>query len=377
MAAWLSAPRWTKAEQVSMIQAATERDEHRNYVPYFAFIAAGAAIGLIVTFVLFQLSKPFNATTSPHDLARLQSERPDTVIQPFDIRYNADFKIRRLEIDKPAIVWFGTSRAGSVRSYMFRRCTFYNMAFTGWTTEQLEDAFERATRVERPSVAIISLDFFLFSDRWERQLRTSRQMIFDDPLRYFRSSLGFFLRSAIMNWPVFRAYENSPTHLVGPQTILSHEGFGHDGSWVYTTDHIEKAASLKSADFLLSTTAGEVAMSEWQKQPIAALAAIAKARGIKIVAVQLPYIRVGVDALDSRPPNDQFFGIWHDFQSEATKAWFGELGMDYLDLSHSSIDNDPSNFIDAYHLSEKGTSQAVEELMRRISLPGCGGVARN
>jgi hypothetical protein len=357
-----------------MIQAATERKEHENYVPYFAFIAAGAAIGLILTFLLFQLSKPFNATTSPHDLARLQSERPDTVIQPFDIRYNADFKIRRFEIDKSAVVWFGTSRAGSVRSTMFERCTFYNMAFTGWTTEQLADAFERATRVERPAVAIISLDFFLFSDRWERQLRTSRQMIFDEPLRYFRSSLGFFLRSAMTNWPVFKAYENSPSPLVGTQAILSHEGFRHDGSWVYTANHIESAVPLKSADFLLNTTAGEARMSERQKQPIASLAAIAKARGIKVVAVQLPYIRVGVDALDSRSPDDPFFGIWHDFQSEATKAWLGELGIDFFDLSHSPIDDDPSNFIDAYHLSEKGTSRAVDELMRAQFISSAAGV---
>jgi hypothetical protein len=360
-----------------MTQAAAERDEHRSYVPYFGFIAAGAAIGMILTFLLFQVSKPFNATTSPHDLARLQSERPDSVIQPFDIRYNAEFKIRRLEIDKPAVVWFGTSRAGSVRSHMFERCTFYNMAFTGWTTEQTAEAFERATRIERPAVAIISLDFFLFSDRWERQLRLSRQMIFDEPLRYFRSSLGFFLRSAIMNWPVFKAYESSPSPFVGTQTILSHEGFRHDGSWVYTANHIESAVPLKTADFLLSTTAGEARMSERQKQPIAALAAIAKARGIKVVAVQLPYIRAGVDALDSRPSDDSFFGIWHDFQSEATKAWLGELGIDYFDLSHSPIDDDPSNFIDAYHLSEKGTSQAVDELIRGTSLPGCDGIARN
>jgi hypothetical protein len=32
---------------------------------------------------------------------------------------------------------------------------------------------------------------------------------------------------------------------------------------------------------------------------------------------------VGVDTLDSRLLNSQFFGFWHDFQSEATNAWFG------------------------------------------------------
>jgi hypothetical protein len=62
--------------------------------------------------------------------------------------------------------------------------------------------------------------------------------------------------------------------------------------------------------------------------------------------------------LDSRLLNSQFFGFWHDFRSEATNAWFGELGIDYFDPSHSPIGNDPSNFIDTYHLPEKGTSQA-------------------
>lgn len=69
---------------------------------------------------------------------------------------------------------------------------------------------------------------------------------------------------------------------------------------------------------------------------------------------------VGVDALDSRLLNSQFFGFWHDFQSEATNAWFGEFGIDYFDPSHSPIGNGPSNFIDTYHLPEKGTSQALD-----------------
>jgi len=106
-------------------------------------------------------------------------------------------------------------------------------------------------------------------------------------------------------------------------------------------------------------------MSQRQKAPIEQLANTAKEPGIKLVAVQLPYIRAGVEFLDRSSVNDPFYGIWHDFEGRATRLWLTSLGIDFIDFAHSPIDNDVENFIDAYQSSELGMQRVVCELMQR------------
>lgn len=332
----------------------------RNYI---ACIASGAVISLICAFALYRAALPFGAASLPEQLADIQKAKPGSIVMPFDIRYNLAFKIRRLEADRPDIVWFGTSRVGSAMAQMFAPHSFYNMGFTAWTNEQLLEAFERSTRTVRPRIAILSLDFFLFSDRWESQLRTSRQMILDEPLRYLKSSVGHFVRTAWSHWDQLSACRTGACDFVGPQTVLSREGFRLDGSWRFSQEHIEHArAAYRNADFLAGSLAGDQRMSERQKRFIATLAGLAKVRGIQLIAVQLPYLRAGVSFLESRSENDQFFGVWHDFESDQTAAWLRSLGLEFVDLSHSSVDDNADNFIDAYHLSEPGMQAAVAEL---------------
>ena len=335
---------------------------------YLVIVACGAVTTLFAIAALYRFGEPFDATTLPERLADIQAARPDTVVLPFDLRYNLAFKIRRLETERPEIAWFATSRAGSATAEMFKPYSFYNMGFTGWTTEQLEYAFERSTRRVRPRLVILSLDFFLFSDRWEEKLRMPRQMILNEPLRYLQSSLGYFVRSALTRWPEFQAYAQAPSRFVGPATILEQEGFRHDGSWLFTKDHIESARlQYRNVGFLVDSLLGGPEMSARRKAAIERIADIAKARGIKLVAVQLPYLRAGVEFLDHRDPQDRYhetyYGVWRDFESGSTASWLHGLGIELLDLAHSSIDDDADNFIDAYHPSEEGMGRAVRELM--------------
>jgi hypothetical protein len=190
-------------------------------------------------------------------------------------------------------------------------------------------------------------------------------MIFDEPLRYFESSLGDFVRAAVMHWSVFRDYARSPNSFIGTQTILVHEGFRRDGSWLFTQAHIDSARrQYRNAAFLTASLDGGPEMSQRQKVPIERLAKLAKERGIRLVGVQLPYIRDGVDLLDNRSINDPFYGVWHEFERGSTRAWLAGLGIQFINLSHSHIDDDPENFIDAYHLSEIGMHKVVQELMK-------------
>jgi hypothetical protein len=329
---------------------------------YLLVLATGATVGLGSALLLYRVAEPFCATKQPDELADIQIENPRAIVLPFDLRYNLAFKIRRLETENPDIAWFGTSRVGSAMADMFKPRTFYNMAFTAWTTDQLAVAFDKATERARPKVAIISLDYFLFTDRWEEQLREPRTMIVGQPLRYLKSSLGNFAQHALKNWS---ALNTTQDRFIGPQTIVNREGFRSDGSWLFTEDHLQRTIKqYRNVKFLLDAVPGGPRLSERQKRPIGRMAALAKERNIKLIAVQLPYLREAVDFLDHTAVGDDFFGVWHDFESQKTGQWLQSLGIELIDLARSQVGADPDNFIDAYHPSERGMEAFVHELMQ-------------
>jgi hypothetical protein len=336
---------------------------------YLSIVAFGAVTAALTLAWLLRFASAFDATETPSQLAETQHQNPGSVVFLPDLRFNAQFKNRRMEIERPDIVWFGTSRAGSAMASMFKPYSFYNMAFTGWTMEQLTEEFEQSTRVARPKIAIISLDYFLFTDRWESQLQFSREMIFGQPWRFIRSNVSDFLRAVINHFPEFRSYAAHPGDFVGFQADRMREGFRFDGSWLFSAAHLESSdRKYKNLKFSVQSFPGGPDVSARQKDYVARIAEVAKARGIRLVAVQLPYLRVGVDYLDRSSPSDAFYGVWHEFESQATPDWLAGLGIEFLNLSHSPIDDDPANFIDAYHLSEGGMAMAVSELWPALRL---------
>jgi hypothetical protein len=331
-----------------------------------ATVAVFIPLAAVFVVCLLYAGRPFGASETPAGLAAIQAARPDTVVLPFDLRHNGAFKVSRVEQLRPEVMYFSSSRAGEMRADMFKPYSFYNMSFTAWTTGQLADIFERATRDVRPRIAIIELDYFLFTDNWEQSYVPSRAMIFDRPVRYVTSSLGNFISAAAQNTATFRSYLEAPNRFVGPQAILQQEGFRADGSYVYSSRHIEYSREHElNADFLVNAMPGAPNMSERQKAQVVRLSEIARQRGVKLVAVQLPFIREGVDYLDNRESYRYYSGVWRDFESDATRHWLAGLGIEFFDLARSSIGSDKANFIDAYHPSEIGMRRAMMELLQR------------
>jgi hypothetical protein len=332
------------------------------------YIVIVLAIFLAVTppvvIVLFRLAQPFGATATLDQLARIQSEQPEKIFLPFDLRYNGAFKLPRVEQERPEIIWFSSSRAGAARASMFEPYRFYNMSFTAWTADQLLDAFERSTRDVRPRVAILELDYFLFTDDWERWFATSRTMIYGRPYHYVQASVGNFVRTAVSRWSLLREIQASRPQFIGTEAILVQEGFRCDGSYVYSPGHIEDARlHYKTGDFFVASTPRAPSLAERPKAPIARLAEMARQRGITLVAVQLPFIRAAVDRLDNDPALRHWMGAWRDFENGGTRSWLESLGIPLFDLARSSIDDDPNNFFDAYHPSEIGMLRVVRELL--------------
>jgi hypothetical protein len=321
------------------------------------------AVAILPAMGLIWFAWPFGAFSTPGQLAAFQA-RTGAVILPFDLRYNGPFKLARFEQQRPDVTWLSSSRAGTMRAWMFEPYAFYNMSFTAWTTEQLVDVFERTTRHVRPRIVIVELDYFLFTDAWEQGYGQARKMIYDQPFRYAARSLANFARIAPEHLQEFEAFRALPSAFAAPHAILSRSGFLSDGSYQYPPGFVEYArAHLQTAERLVESNPGAPGISERQKAPIQQLAEIARQRDIKLIAVQLPYIRSGVDYLDTNEQYKIYAGVWRDFESDQTRDWLRGLGIDFFDLARSPIDDASENFIDAFHPSDEGMRRVMKELL--------------
>jgi len=312
---------------------------------------------------IVRLARPFDVLATPAQLAAIQAQRPETVILPVDLRYNAAFKLPRIAEVQPEIVCFGSSRAGGFRAEMFAPHRFYNMSYTGWTADQVLDIFERTTRQVHPRVVILELDYFLFANHWQQWFAIPRTMIYNRPFSYVMESLGSYLRAVIRSRAPFDAYRTAPSRFVGPESIRNEEGFRSDGSYENSKAHIAYAQGhFLNPEHFVGTVPPDYGMSPSLQAPIEQLAALARQRGIKLVAVQLPLLRSGVDVLDHDQSYGPRAGAWRQFGSPATRAWLAGLGIPLFDLARSPINGDPDNFIDSVHLSDRGMDKAMAEL---------------
>ncbi|BAM88530.1 conserved exported hypothetical protein [Bradyrhizobium oligotrophicum S58] len=334
----------------------------RRYVT--TVLAASALAGYLPPVGLLHAARPFGAAMRLQDLAESQRDHPEQIVLPFDLRYNAAFKLARLEQERPEVIWISTSRAGTFHAALFAPYRFYNLSFTAWTTSQTVDLFDRATRRLRPRVAILSLDHFLFADRWEEWFGTARRMHYDHSLTYIRSSLLDFARTATRHPATFRNYLNAPSAFIGTQSIFREEGFRSDGSYLYSPGHIADARlHYMNAETLAETLPRAAGVSPWLKQPIARLAEIARSRGVKLVGVQLPFIRAGIDLLDRDQNGPHGFGAWREFAADETREWLRKLGISFFDLARLPMADETTSFVDAYHLADTGAARVMLHLL--------------
>lgn len=334
----------------------------RRYVT--TVLAASALAGYLPPIGLFHAARPFGASMRLQDLADSQRDNPEQILLPFDLRYNAAFKLARLEQERPEVIWISTSRAGTFRAALFAPYRFYNLSFTAWTTGQTLDLFERATQRQRPRIAILSLDHFLFADRWEEWFAITRKMHYDHPLTYLRSSLLDFARTATRRPAAFKDYVGTQSAFVGTQSIVQQEGFRNDGSYRYSPGHVADARSrFMNAATLADTLPRAAGLSSSLKQPIAQLAEMARSRGVKLMGIQLPFIRAGIDLLDREQYGPRGFGAWREFATAQTRDWLRQLGIPLFDLARLSMKDENSSFVDAYHLADTGAAEVMLHLL--------------
>jgi hypothetical protein len=341
------------------------------------------AIGFVVL-----LSWRTATTTSPVDIARMQ-------ILDSTLAWNGDgqlfmlYKDALVEGRKSDIIMLGHSRAGQLRSMMFKPYVFTNAGLTAWTIDQVRQSLEFMTRSHRPKVAMFNLDYFMLNAEYRKVWSTRVEApVWTE--RHYQD--GFMALGQMLKAKPITMLERLPIAMVSRYReevnglwllghgIASSAGFRADGSVLYdpVTRRNAPQATLELPRLLPTVAHGTgKRIDPGELEKLRGLVQLAKERGVILVGVQLPYFKLATDVLDSGADygdhRDEDNGIWREFISPETKAMFEEMGLLFYDLSHHPAAADARGFIDIAHPSEFVTLAAFVDMFKdtkmRLLLP--------
>ncbi|MBR0852289.1 hydrolase [Bradyrhizobium diazoefficiens] len=344
-----------------------------RHISHYLAVFFGALFlsALALTGVVNWLGKSVGATNSLSDLASLQAKDRNAIVLPFDLRYWAGLKLPRLAAEKPDVIFISSSRGGAMRSEMLAPYKFYNLSFTAWTLDQVTEILDRATREFAPKVAIVSLDYFMFTNLWPK-INAKNAMRFADPFYRFRSGVDMmraaqrydgFLANCII--PILKTQHRCRARqgrFLGTPAILYQEGFRADGSYRYGAGRIHDPKTL-TADYLTNAMPGAPSIDPKQMLALERLVALANERGIRLVGIQLPFMKLAIDYLDTNARYRDLAGVWREFESRRLQEQFRRMGIAFFDLSRAPLTQDLNNFVDAYHPSEIGMLRSLRDLL--------------
>jgi hypothetical protein len=344
---------------------------HLLHIALAVLVLAGMLLGL-----LEWIGQITGATVLPARMAAAQARNPNLVTLLPDIRHWAALKLPRIAHEQPEIVMIGTSRLNQVRRTMFRPYSFYNASLTAWTLDQIRTMLDHVTKVAKPRVVIIGLDYFMFIDGYTRGFPSQRNMYYDNDLR-IKYQLEVNLIRSLYTYSdlwlrladIMRGHTQmgrDGMELLGLEAMRAQAGFRGDGSFVNQGGN-EMLAAQRTAD---RTTMmdnfyppGGAGIDAAQLAALETLAALGHERGVTLVAVQFPMLKSVVDYLDHEPSYRARAGAWREFQNARMLERFEKLGIAFFDLSRIAENGDPRNFIDPAHTTESGTLAGIVHLL--------------
>lgn len=289
----------------------------------------------------------------------------------------AQYKLERIKLVQPEILLVGSSRCGQARAEVFRPYKAYNACLTAWPLDHVVDFINRATRESKPRVVILALDYFLFGDWLAQVWRKERAMDYrqgiDSHRRKLHDVVDFAIRS---NWdsdviktalmtPQFEPIDDS--RLIGTEAIRGKFGFRDDGSMYVFSGYRQSSAQTLAhgAEYVTSSFPGAPHLSEVQFERLVWLTEIAKERNFTVVAIQFPFLKSATDFLDTDESYRTYSGLWRELRNEETAKRFTDLGIRFFDMSRDPGNDDPANFFDPAHPSERGILKTIISLMDR------------
>jgi hypothetical protein len=356
--------------------AATPLGPHARYLAITFFVVM--AFGTCLVASISWLGGTSKALASLAVIAAEQSSSPKSIWLG-EIEDVAPYKIERAALTQPEIVVIGHSRCGQVRAEMFAPYKMYNACTSAWTFNQLIEEIDRLTTVAHPRVIMITLDYFMFTDAWADGYEKSRAGNYAQGLSaYLRRlrDLAKYTYDISARRPVNSLYEIDRnllqirrenvdnSKILGVHALRSEHGYRADGSTLYGPAYrsIIDQMNAQGAIFFMKSFPGAQDMSQRQINDLRKLAQLIHERGATFVGVQLPIARAAIDYLDT---NEDWSGVWREFESEAAATMFRDMGITFFDLSRAAINNQPSHFIDPAHPNEGGIVAALLEIVDR------------
>lgn len=308
-------------------------------------------------------------TLTPTQVAAAQ-ESDKNILWLGPLKDWAAYKLARIADRQPEVVMIGHSRCNQFRSAMFAPYSMYNACLSAWTPRQIYQMIDKATTISHPKIIIFALDYFMFSEDYVKAYTVNATMDYSFGVKRHLHQLLTFLRNlsdprammATLAAPEPDIYHDPDTAepvqsvLVGYEALRAKAGYRYDGSFLYPYGERLQAAEINkdAANYVGRSFSGAPAMSKEQIAWLRRIAALGKERGVRLVALQLPFFVPAIRFLDDDPRYHPYAGVWREFESDATRQTLRDLGIAFFDTMRDPVDEDERNFVDPAHPNEGG-----------------------
>lgn len=279
-------------------------------------------------------------------------------------------KQEAIRLREPQVLVLGSSRSNQWRSAMFRPERFYNAGNAIFLQRDFARILEQFAEYA-PRVIIFSLDYFTFTDAFEEVYRRqSRDDIGEfgsrEHVKVLSGLISEFFKDPKSLIP-FRTDGIYGAYAIGLYAAQTGSGARIDGSYQYghairgfpqiTVQSAVEAIRLGRQWPVLPGSH----LGERQRQELQLFATLAKAKGITLIGITMPFAPEVVRALDESPHHD----IWKLFQSDETRKWLQDLGILYFDFTRlDSFGGKSDEFVDPFHPSEPAYIRMLLTMLR-------------
>jgi hypothetical protein len=313
-------------------------------------LVVGAALELLA----WRVGETLSATAT----AAWQDDAPGRIWRGGDGHSYLTYKLARIADLKPEVIALGPSRANAFRADIFVPYSFYNAGLTTWTLDQDRRFLELITRDGyAPRVLVFNLDYWMFSPGFDHYWGNR----FDEtPSSHVEDLMRVIGRLARDPADLLRRLPATDRQH-GLFALLTGEGFGADGTLTPKATTAD-AARLQDDGTEAGTPPAVVAehLSPEQIAKFDQFVALAKAKRVALVGVQLPLYGKILDALGNDPEN----GIWREFAGAEFRRHVADAGVAFFDFADMPDYRDkPEYFID----SLDPDARLVGEVMRRVT----------
>jgi len=312
---------------------------------------------LLVGVALEALAWRIGETMPMSMITTWQDGAPDRVWRGGDGHSFLTYKLARIADLKPEVIALGSSRANSFRGDVVAPYSFYNAGLTTWTIDQDKRFLELITRDGyAPRALVFTLDYWMFSPGfdhyWGNRFDLTPLTHIDDLMRV----VGQLTSDPADLW--HRLSATGREH--GLYALLTGEGFAADGS-MPSKPTTADAARLDADNTEIGTPPAVLAdeMSPDQLAKFDEFVALAKAKHVALIAVQLPFYEKILDGLNGNPDA----GIWRQFESAEWRQRLADKGVTFFDFADAPAYRDqPQYFTDSLDPDPR----AVGEIMRQV-----------